>query len=59
MKRLSWIVTEIEWCKEQLKAMKTLWTLQEACRKAVLCCTWINSAGKPALDDPVPTSIVL
>ncbi|KAF1778171.1 hypothetical protein GQ600_23964 [Phytophthora cactorum] len=45
--------------REQLKAMKTLWTLQEACRKAVLCCTWINSAGKPALDDPVPTSIVL
>ncbi|KAG3005877.1 hypothetical protein PC120_g17703 [Phytophthora cactorum] len=45
--------------REQLEAMKTLWTLQETCRKAVLCCTWINSAVMPALDDPVPASIVL
>ncbi|KAF1785727.1 hypothetical protein GQ600_18928 [Phytophthora cactorum] len=33
--------------REQLEAMKTLWTLQETCRKAVLCCTWINSACWP------------
>ncbi|KAG2988240.1 hypothetical protein PC120_g23431 [Phytophthora cactorum] len=45
--------------REQLEAMKTLWTLQETCRKAVLWCTWINSGVKPALDDPVPASIVL
>ncbi|EEY60434.1 uncharacterized protein PITG_12856 [Phytophthora infestans T30-4] len=32
-----------QFTREQLEAMKSLWGLQDTCRNAVLCCTWLNS----------------
>ncbi|EEY68122.1 cysteine protease family C48, putative [Phytophthora infestans T30-4] len=37
-----------QFTREQLEAMKSLWGLQDTCRNAVLCCTWLNSTVKPA-----------
>ncbi|KAG7391633.1 hypothetical protein PHYPSEUDO_004135 [Phytophthora pseudosyringae] len=43
--------------REQLEAMKWLWNLQTSCRNGVLCCTWLNGAMKPAVDDSIPPGL--
>lgn len=31
-----------EFPREKLEQMKWLWNLKDSCRRATLCCTWIN-----------------
>ncbi|EEY56556.1 cysteine protease family C48, putative [Phytophthora infestans T30-4] len=48
-----------QFTREQLEAMKSLWGLQDTCRNAVLCCTWLNSTVKPAVSDPASAGIIM
>ncbi|KAG7386736.1 hypothetical protein PHYPSEUDO_015332 [Phytophthora pseudosyringae] len=46
-----------QFTREKLEAMKWLWNLQTSCRNDILCCTWLNGAVKPVVDDSIPPGL--